>query len=115
MTIKVGINGFGRTGRMALRAVVQDFDNIEVVAINGTQDPDYLVYMAKYDSVHGHFKGTIEHQNGHLIVNGKKIRLTAERNPELLDWAAAGVDVVVAGSYVFGNADYSKAIKSLQV
>ena len=77
MTVRVGINGFGRIGRMALRAAVQDFENVEIVAINGTQEPDYLVYMAKYDSVHGQFKGTVEYKNGHLIVNGKKIPLSS--------------------------------------
>ncbi len=101
MTIKVGINGFGRIGRMALRAVFQDFENIEVVAINGTQDPEYLVYMAKYDSVHGNFKGTVEYHDGYLIVNGKKILLTSERNPELLNWGAVGVDVLLDCTGVF--------------
>ena len=95
MTVRVGINGFGRIGRMALRAAVQDFANVEIVAINGTQDPDYLVYMAKYDSVHGQFKGTVEYKNGHLIVNGKKIPLSSERDPALLNWGDAGVDVLL--------------------
>lgn len=95
MTVRVGINGFGRIGRMALRAAVQDFENVEIVAINGTQDPDYLVYMAKYDSVHGLFKGTVEYKNGHLIVNGKKIPLSSERDPALLKWGDAGVDVLL--------------------
>lgn len=95
MTVRLGINGFGRIGRMALRAAVQDFENVEIVAINGTQDPDYLVYMAKYDSVHGQFKGTVEYKNGHLIVNGKKIPLSSERDPALLNWGDAGVDVLL--------------------
>lgn len=95
MTVRVGINGFGRIGRMALRAAVQDFENVEIVAINGTQDPDYLVYMAKYDSVHGQFKGTVEYKNGHLIVNGKKIPLSSERDPALLNWGDAGVEVLL--------------------
>jgi glyceraldehyde 3-phosphate dehydrogenase len=95
MTVRVGINGFGRIGRMALRAAVQDFENVEIVAINGTQDPDYLVYMAKYDSVHGQFKGTVEYKNGHLIVNGKRIPLSSERDPALLNWGDAGVDVLL--------------------
>jgi glyceraldehyde 3-phosphate dehydrogenase len=95
MTVRVGINGFGRIGRMALRAAVQDFENVEIVAINGTQDPDYLVYMAKYDSVHGQFKGTVEYKNGYLIVNGKKIPLSSERDPALLNWGDAGVDVLL--------------------
>lgn len=101
MTVKVGINGFGRIGRMALRAAFQDFDNIEVVAINGTQDPDYLVYMAKYDSVHGNFKGSIEYKDGYLVVNDKKILLTSERNPENLNWGVLGVDVLLDCTGVF--------------
>ena len=101
MTVKVGINGFGRIGRMALRAAFQDFENIQVVAINGTQDPDYLVYMAKYDSVHGNFKGSIEYKDGYLVVNGKKILLTSERNPENLNWGVIGVDVLLDCTGVF--------------
>ncbi len=101
MTVKVGINGFGRIGRMALRAAFQDFENIEVVAINGTQDPDYLVYMAKYDSVHGNSKGSIEYKDGYLVVNGKKILLTSERNPENLNWGVIGVDVLLDCTGVF--------------
>ncbi len=101
MTIKVGINGFGRIGRMALRAAFQDFENIEVVAINGTQDPEYLVYMAKYDSVHGNFKGSIEYKDGYLVVNGKKILLTSERNPENLNWGATNVEVLLECTGVF--------------
>jgi glyceraldehyde 3-phosphate dehydrogenase len=105
MTVKVGINGFGRIGRMTLRAAFQDFENIEVVAINGTQDPDYLVYMAKYDSVHGNFKGSIEYKDGYLVVNGKKILLTSERNPENLNWGAIGVDVLLDCTGVFLTQD----------
>jgi glyceraldehyde 3-phosphate dehydrogenase len=101
MTIKLGINGFGRIGRMALRAAFQDFENIEVVAINGTQDPEYLVYMAKYDSVHGNFKGSIEYKDGYLVVNGKKILLTSERNPENLNWGATNVEVLLECTGVF--------------
>ena len=84
MTIKVGINGFGRIGRMAFRAIAKDFPEIEVVAINDLLDPDYLAYMLKYDSVHGNFKGSIAVEGSNLIVNGKKIRLTAERDPSNL-------------------------------
>ncbi len=101
MTIKLGINGFGRIGRMALRAAFQDFENIEVVAINGTQDPEYVVYMAKYDSVHGNFKGSIEYKDGYLVVNGKKILLTSERNPENLNWGATNVEVLLECTGVF--------------
>jgi glyceraldehyde 3-phosphate dehydrogenase len=86
---------------MALRAAFQDFENIEVVAINGTQDPDYLVYMAKYDSVHGNFKGSIEYKDGYLVVNDKKILLTSERNPENLNWGVLGVDVLLDCTGVF--------------
>ena len=82
MAIKVGINGFGRIGRMVFRAAVQNFrDDIEVVAINDLLEPDYLAYMLKYDCAHGRFKGEIAVDGNTLIVNGKKIRLTAEKDP----------------------------------
>ena len=83
MTIKVGINGFGRIGRMAFRAAVKDFADIEVVAINDLLDPEYLAYMLKYDSVHGRFDGEVDVKDGNLVVNGKTIRVTAERNPPI--------------------------------
>ncbi len=95
MTIKVGINGFGRIGRMALRAAISDFTNIEVVAINDLLEPDYLAYMLKYDSVHGPFEGHVEVRNGHLDVNGKTIRVTAERDPANLKWDEVAVDIVI--------------------
>ena len=95
MTIKVGINGFGRIGRMAFRAAAKDFQNIEVVAINDLLDPEYLAYMLKYDSVHGRFDGTVEVSGGNLIVNGKTIRITAERNPADLAWSDVGADLVI--------------------
>ncbi|PLA74026.1 type I glyceraldehyde-3-phosphate dehydrogenase [Hydrogenovibrio sp. SC-1] len=95
MTIKVGINGFGRIGRMAFRAAAKDFKNIEVVAINDLLDPEYLAYMLKYDSVHGRFDGTVEVKDGNLIVNGKTIRITAERNPADLAWSDVGADLVI--------------------
>jgi len=95
MTIKVGINGFGRIGRMAFRAISKDFDNIEVVGINDLLDADYLAYMLKYDSVHGNFDGDIAVDNNDLIVNGKKIRLTAERDPANLKWGDIKVDIVL--------------------
>jgi glyceraldehyde-3-phosphate dehydrogenase (EC 1.2.1.12) len=85
MTLKVGINGFGRIGRMALRAIVKDFPGIEVVAINDLLDPDYLAYMLKYDSVHGNFKGDLAVDGHTLIVNGQRIRLTAEKDPAISD------------------------------
>jgi glyceraldehyde 3-phosphate dehydrogenase len=81
MTIKVGINGFGRIGRMVLRAAVQNFSDIEIVGINDLLEPDYLAYMLKYDSVHGRFKGEVSVEGNTLVVNGKKIRLTQERDP----------------------------------
>jgi glyceraldehyde 3-phosphate dehydrogenase len=95
MTIKVGINGFGRIGRMAFRAAAKDFPGIEVVAINDLLDPDYLAYMLKYDSVHGNFQGDVAVDGNNMVVNGKKIRLTAERDPANLKWDEAGVDLVI--------------------
>lgn len=95
MAIRVAINGFGRIGRMAFRAAVKDFKNIEVVAINDLLEPDYLAYMLKHDSVHGRFKGDVAVDGNHLVVNGKKIRLTAEKDPANLKWDEVGVDVVV--------------------
>src|SRR5271169_2792011 len=95
MAIKVGINGFGRIGRMVFRAAVKDFPEIEVVAINDLLEPDYLAYMLKYDSVHGRFKGDVAVDGNTLVVNGKKIRLTAEKDPANLKWNEVGVDIVV--------------------
>jgi glyceraldehyde 3-phosphate dehydrogenase len=95
MTIKVGINGFGRIGRMAFRAISKDFPEIEVVGINDLLDADYLAYMLKYDSVHGNFAGDIAVEGNNLIVNGKKIRLTAERDPASLAWGDIGADLVI--------------------
>ena len=95
MTIKVGINGFGRIGRMAFRAAVKDFTDIEVVAINDLLDPEYLAYMLKYDSVHGPFHGEVEVHDGNLVVNGNTIRVTAERNPADLKWNEVGADLVI--------------------
>lgn len=95
MAIRVGINGFGRIGRMAFRAAFKDFTNIEVVAINDLLEPDYLAYMLKHDSVHGRFQGEVAVDGAHLVVNGKRIRLTAEKDPANLKWGDVGVDVVV--------------------
>src|SRR5450756_1279196 len=86
MSIRVGINGFGRIGRMVFRAAIKDFPEIEVVAINDLLEPDYLAYMLKHDSVHGRFKGDVSVDGNTLIVNGKKIRLTAIKNPAELKW-----------------------------
>ena len=102
MTIKVGINGFGRIGRNVLRSAVQNFDgDIEIVAINDLLEPDYLAYMLQYDSVHGRFKGTVSVEGSTLIVNGKKIRLTAERDPAALKWDEVGADVVIESTGIF--------------
>lgn len=95
MTIKVGINGFGRIGRMVFRAAIKDFPEIEVVAINDLLEPDYLAYMLKYDSVHGRFNGSVAVDGNTLVVNGKKIRLTAVKDPSQLKWNEAGADIVV--------------------
>ncbi len=101
MTIRVGINGFGRIGRMVFRAVAKDFPEIEVVAINDLLDADYLAYMLKYDSVHGRFNGDISVDGNTLVVNGKRIRLTAEKDPANLKWGEVGVDVVVESTGFF--------------
>ena len=101
MTIKIGINGFGRIGRMVFRAAVQNFQDIEVVGINDLLEPDYLAYMLKYDSVHGRFKGDIAVEGNTLIVNGKKIRLTAVKDPAELKWDEVGADVVVESTGLF--------------
>ena len=95
MTIKVGINGFGRIGRMAFRAISKDFPNIQVVGINDLLDPAYLAYMLKYDSVHGNFPGDIAVDGNTMIVNGNTIRLTAERDPANLKWNEVGADLVI--------------------
>ncbi len=101
MTIKIGINGFGRIGRMVFRAAIQNFNDIEVVGINDLLEPDYLAYMLKFDSVHGRFQGEVSVDNGHLVVNGKKIRLTQERDPAALKWNEIGADVVVEATGLF--------------
>ena len=95
MAIKVGINGFGRIGRMAFRAIAKDFTDMEVVAINDLLDADYLAYMLKHDSVHGRFEGEVAVDGNNLVVNGKTIRLTAERNPADLKWNEVDADVVL--------------------
>jgi glyceraldehyde 3-phosphate dehydrogenase len=100
MTIKVGINGFGRIGRIVFRAA-QKRSDIEIVAINDLLDVDYMAYMLKYDSTHGRFDGTVEVKDGKLIVNGKAIRVTAERDPANLKWNEVGVDVVAEATGLF--------------
>ena len=101
MSIKLGINGFGRIGRNVLRAALQNFSDIEVVAINDLLEPDYLAYMLQYDSVHGRFKGDVSVDGGTLIVNGRRIRLTQERDPANLKWAEVGADVVIESTGLF--------------
>jgi glyceraldehyde 3-phosphate dehydrogenase len=101
MSIKVGINGFGRIGRMVFRAAVKDFPDIEIVGINDLLEPDYLAYMLKYDSVHGQFQGTVSVDGNTLIVNGKKIRLTAIKDPAELKWGEVGADIVVESTGLF--------------
>ena len=98
--IKIGINGFGRIGRFVFRVAV-DKENVEVVAINDLIDVDYMAYMLKYDSTHGQFKGTVEVKDGQLIVNGKTIRVTAQRNPVDINWGAVGADYVVESTGLF--------------
>ena len=100
--IKLGINGFGRIGRMVFRAAVENFANdIQVVGINDLLDPEYLAYMLKYDSVHGRFNHEVKVEDGYLVVNGNRIRLTAEMDPANLKWNEVGADVVVESTGLF--------------
>jgi glyceraldehyde 3-phosphate dehydrogenase len=108
MTIKIGINGFGRIGRMVFRAAVENFSDIQIVGINDLLEPDYLAYMLKYDSVHGRFQGHIEVSGNTLIVNGNKIRLTAQRDPAALAWGDVGADLVVEATGLFLSADVAQ-------
>ncbi|MQY52303.1 type I glyceraldehyde-3-phosphate dehydrogenase [Rhodocyclus gracilis] len=101
MSIKVGINGFGRIGRMVFRAAAKNFADIEVVGINDLLEPDYLAYMLKYDSVHGRFDGDVSVEGNTLIVNGKKIRLTAVKDPAELKWDEIGADIVIESTGLF--------------
>jgi len=98
--LNIGINGFGRIGRMVFRSTVRR-DDVDVVAINDLLDVEHLAYLLKYDSVHGHFDGTVEVQNGHLVVNGKEVRITAERDPKNLKWDAVGADIVAECTGIF--------------
>ena len=102
--VKIGINGFGRIGRIAFRIASERHD-VEVVGINDLLDVEHLAYLLKYDSVHGKFKGSIEVNDGNLVVNGKVIRVTAERNPEDLNWDSIGVDVVMECTGIFTTLD----------
>jgi glyceraldehyde 3-phosphate dehydrogenase len=103
MTIRVGINGYGRIGRNLLRVATleSEFSDIEIMAVNGTQELDYMVYMLKYDSVHGHFNADVRAENGHLLVNGKKIHTTTEREPANVNWGESGADIVVESTGIF--------------
>jgi glyceraldehyde 3-phosphate dehydrogenase len=101
MAIKVGINGFGRIGRMVMRAAIKDFADIEIVGINDLLEPDYLAYMLSYDSVHGRFTGTVAVEGNTLVVNGKKIRLTAVKDPAELKWNEVGADIVIDSTGLF--------------
>ena len=101
MAIKIGINGFGRIGRMVFRAAIKNFKDVEVVGINDLLEPSYLAYMLKYDSVHGRFDGTIAVEGTTLIVNGQKIRLTAEKDPAALKWDEIGAEIVVESTGLF--------------
>jgi glyceraldehyde 3-phosphate dehydrogenase len=101
MTIKIGINGFGRIGRMVFCARGAELPDIEIVGINDLLEPDYLAYMLQYDSVHGRFEGEIAVDGNTLVVNGKKIRLTAEKDPAELKWGAVGADVVIESTGIF--------------
>ena len=101
MTIKIGINGFGRIGRNVFRSAIQSFNDIEIVGINDLLEPEYLAYMLQYDSVHGRFKGDVSVEGSTLIVNGKKIRLTQERDPAALKWNEVGATVVIESTGLF--------------
>src|ERR1700710_532633 len=98
--MKIGINGFGRIGRLAFRAAV-DRPDIEIVGINDLVEPDYMAYMLKYDSTHGQFKGTIAVEGGHLVVNGKTIRVTAEKDPANLKWNEVGAEIIIESTGLF--------------
>jgi glyceraldehyde 3-phosphate dehydrogenase len=101
MTIKVGINGFGRIGRMVFRAAARDFKDVEIVGINDLLEPEYLAYMLKFDSVHGRFKGEVSVEGHTLVVNGRKIRLTAVKDPAELKWGEVGADIVIESTGLF--------------
>jgi len=108
MTIRIGINGFGRIGRMVFRCSIEEFDDIEVVAINDLLEPDYLAYMLTHDSVHGRFKGDVSVSGNNLIVNGKQIRLTAIKDPTELKWGEVGADIVVESTGLFLTKEFAQ-------
>src|SRR5690554_4788945 len=106
--IKIGINGFGRIGRLVLREAMKRND-VEVVAVNDLVDEDQLAYLFKYDSVHGKYHGQVAVEEGHLIVDGKKIRVTSEKNPENLKWDEVGATIVIDGTGVFKEIESASA------
>lgn len=108
-TVKIGINGFGRIGRMVFRAAIKSFNDIEVVGINDLLEPDYLAYMLKHDSVHGRFDGEVEVEGNDLIVNGKRIRLTQEKDPAALKWDEIGAEVIVESTGLFLTKETAEA------
>jgi len=106
MALRVGINGFGRIGRMVFRAAVQNFaQDVEIVGINDLLEPDYLAYMLRYESVHGRFAGQVSLDGDHLVVNGRRIRLSAERDPSALRWGDVGAQVVIESTGLFLTKD----------
>ena len=107
-TLKIGINGFGRIGRLVFRAAAKR-DNVEVVAINDLLEVDHLAYLLKYDSVHGRFDGTVEIEDGHLVVNGNKVRITAERDPKNLKWDEVGAEIVLECTGIFTTLETAQA------
>ena len=106
---KIGINGFGRIGRMVFRAAVEHFPDLEIVGINDLLEPEYLAYMLKYDSVHGRFNGTIAVEGNTLVVNGKRIRLTTEKDPATLKWDEVGAEIVVESTGLFLDKESASA------
>ncbi|KAA6319160.1 Glyceraldehyde-3-phosphate dehydrogenase A [termite gut metagenome] len=107
-TIRIGINGFGRIGRLVFRAA-QNYENVQVVGINDLISVEYMAYMLKHDSVHGHFNGTISVDNGNLLVNGKTIRITSEKNPEDLKWSEVGAEYIIESTGIFLTKEKAQA------
>ena len=108
MSVKIGINGFGRIGRLVFRAAYERAD-VEIVGINDLLDVDYIAYLLKYDSVHGTFKGDVKVENGHLVVDGKKVRITAEKDPNNLKWNEVHADVVAECTGIFTTLEKAQA------
>ena len=106
---RIGINGFGRIGRMVFRAAIQHFPDLEIVGVNDILEPDYLAYMLKYDSVHGRFKGDVRVEGGNLVVNGRTVRLTAEKDPAALKWDEVGAEIVVESTGLFLDKETASA------